>query len=460
MDEIIKKESGRLMPLEDVANVLGYNEECLRKKCTELGFTRNGVKTELTEPQVLKLKSVLVPRTSDMKVRAENSLTKLEMLQNVQRDLQCLVNENHQLESERLGIHTKDCRSGRMRNYGVPYKGSKNKIAEWVVSNLPEAANFYDLFAGGCAVTHCALLSGKYQSCYANDLWTAPRLFLDAVNGKYRDEKRWISREQFFAERLTDPYIQFCWSFGNDGRGYMYSKEIEPYKKACHYAIVFDDWTQLNSLCPEVAESANKALENAADIRERRMKFGPAVVKRLKEIGDVSVFGRNPLYSSCHTKKPNKTRPVKMQSLERLQSLESLERLERLEVTQGDYRNVRIKPNSVIYCDIPYRNTRGYNFKLGKKSDKNDFDYEAFYKWCGKQKELVIVSEYAMPEDFVCVGSREKTVSLSAVSTGKAVERLFVPKHQIKLYNSMMEKDKATCVQPYLFPELYTGRYA
>lgn len=33
--------------------------------------------------------------------------------------------------------------------YGLPYKGSKNKIAEWVVDTLPRADVFVDLFFGG-----------------------------------------------------------------------------------------------------------------------------------------------------------------------------------------------------------------------------------------------------------------------------------------------------------------------
>lgn len=47
--------------------------------------------------------------------------------------------------------------------YGLPYKGSKNFIAEWVVSHFPDKTNFYDLFAGGCAVTHTALLKKNFQ---------------------------------------------------------------------------------------------------------------------------------------------------------------------------------------------------------------------------------------------------------------------------------------------------------
>ena len=30
--------------------------------------------------------------------------------------------------------------------FGLPYKGSKNKIAPWIISNLPSADVFVDLF--------------------------------------------------------------------------------------------------------------------------------------------------------------------------------------------------------------------------------------------------------------------------------------------------------------------------
>lgn len=50
--------------------------------------------------------------------------------------------------------------------YGLPYQGSKNKIAEWVISNLPKAEHFYDLFAGGCAVTHATTTRKKRLKIY------------------------------------------------------------------------------------------------------------------------------------------------------------------------------------------------------------------------------------------------------------------------------------------------------
>ena len=50
------------------------------------------------------------------------------------------------------------------KTYGLPYMGSKNFIAKWVIDHLPAVDTFVDLFAGGCAVTHATIESGKYKS--------------------------------------------------------------------------------------------------------------------------------------------------------------------------------------------------------------------------------------------------------------------------------------------------------
>lgn len=128
--------------------------------------------------------------------------------------------------------------------YGLPYKGSKNKLAERIVSLLPKRTHLIDLFCGGCAVSHAALLRNKYEHIHINDInWMCPTLFIDALNGKYQNETRWISREDFFRMKDTDPYVAVVWSFGNNLRDYLYSKEIEPLKKAIHYAIFFRDYS-------------------------------------------------------------------------------------------------------------------------------------------------------------------------------------------------------------------------
>lgn len=133
--------------------------------------------------------------------------------------------------------------------YGLPYKGSKNKLAERIVRLLPRRTNLVDMFCGGCAVSHAALLMGKFEHIYINDInWMCPTLFMDALQGKYANDTRWISREDFFRLRDTDPYVAMVWSFGNNMRDYLYSKEIEPLKKAIHYALFFSDYSLAKAL--------------------------------------------------------------------------------------------------------------------------------------------------------------------------------------------------------------------
>lgn len=335
------------------------------------------------------------------------------------------------------------------RNYGVSYKGSKSRIVDKLVTAIPYKGvdNFYDLFAGGCAVTHKMLLEGRYEHYYANDYdGQALRLFNDGIHGKYRGEKRWISREDFIKLKDKEPYVACCWSFGNNQRDYLYSRKLEPYKKACHYAIVFGDFGLLRELCPEVCNVCIEALDGVKNTHERRIKFGPTIVKWLKAHGTPEMVENNPLYSSCHVKHDTKTRPKgtirDLQSLERLQSLESLQRLERLEslerleISTSDYRLVEIKPNSVIYCDPPYSSTNTYS---KKSSTKQPFSHEEFYDWCCEQKELVLVSEYDMPSDrFTEVWNTKHVQSLCATKTSEVCERLFVPTRQLDKYREMM----------------------
>lgn len=90
--------------------------------------------------------------------------------------------------------------------YGIPYMGSKNKIAEWIINLLPPAENLYDLFCGGCAIAHCALLNDKWKNIVINDInGTMPKLFIDCIRGKYKDETRWISHDEFNMIWSTDP---------------------------------------------------------------------------------------------------------------------------------------------------------------------------------------------------------------------------------------------------------------
>lgn len=76
----------------------------------------------------------------------------------------------------------------------------------------------------------------------------------------------------------------------------------------------------------------------------------------------------------------------------------------------------------MIYCDIPYKNTSQYLYS-------KDFDYEKFYNWCRQQSQnnIVFVSEYNMPDDFVEVWQGEIKTNINN-RDGKSffkVEKLF-----------------------------------
>ena len=129
-----------------------------------------------------------------------------------------------------------------------------------------------------------------------------------------------------------------------------------------------------------------------------------------------------------------------LERLERLQSLERLERLESFEYSVSDYKAVEIKPNSVIYADIPYISTNTYD---GTSSVVQPFNHEEFYDWCCKQNELVLISEYYMPKDrFTKVWSTNHVQSLCATKTSSVQECLFVPTHQLEKYNNMMKRSQ------------------
>ena len=129
-------------------------------------------------------------------------------------------------------------------NYGLPYMGSKSKIVKHIVPLFPNADNFVDLFAGGGAVTHYAMTTTKYKHFVFNDINPLmPKAFEMALNGEFENDKRWISRDEFFRLRDTDPYVAICFSFGNNLSNYMYSKDIEPIKEAYHYALFFGDYS-------------------------------------------------------------------------------------------------------------------------------------------------------------------------------------------------------------------------
>ena len=321
----------------------------------------------------------------------------------------------------------------------MPYKGSKNLLAQRILDCIPSASVFIDLFCGGCAVSHAALLSGRFARVVVNDIeGDVSRLFVAAVNGQYKGESRWISREDFFRLKESDPYVRYCWSFGNNGRDYIYSEAVEPYKRALHYAVIFGDFAVLRRLCPLVSDAAEKALAGLASRKARRIEVGKAIVRRLKQVGKPEDLKNNPLFGQIRlrdggvVRKESLERLQSLESLERLESLESLESLERLqsleclerlqslECLEMDYRDVQLPDGCVVYCDPPYAGTDGYGLH------KSAFDQEAFWNWARKCDRLLFISEYSAPVDFVPIVELPHRSRVSATTNNSVTERLFV----------------------------------
>ena len=244
------------------------------------------------------------------------------------------------------------------KSWGLPYMGSKNSIAKDIVNALPGGERLVDLFAGGCAITDYALKNtNKFSRFLVNDLngWS-PQTYLKALAGGFKDEERWISRKDFFRLKDTDPYVKLCFSFGNGLKTYMYNPELEPYKRALHHIIFWENYGPMEELCPQVVDIIKEYCKGK-DRKGRRLASGYAVADHIKQKGSVEYWQSNPMFRSVKVKwsperrglkgseiannalKDISTKPIlqsleNLERLERLESLENLERLERLESLQ------------------------------------------------------------------------------------------------------------------------------
>jgi DNA adenine methylase len=103
-------------------------------------------------------------------------------------------------------------------------------------------------------------------------------------------------------------------------------------------------------------------------------------------------------------------------------TLKQIELLNDAIFTNKDYFELEIPNNSIIYCDIPYKDTKQY-------STSKNFNHDIFWQWCRdmtNQGHQIFISEYQAPNDFICVWSKKVTNSMNTTLTYKPIERLFV----------------------------------
>jgi len=291
------------------------------------------------------------------------------------------------------------------------YQGCKNSVALGILNVIPQAENFYDLFGGGGSVSQEAL---KLKEIFHKFKWA--NIYYNELNPNICNLIKWIVKggkstikeiEKLYLNPLTredfqilkakkelkpiDVLAKICYSFGNNQISYLWSKENES-----------------NNL-PIIKELACAIKDNGVrfgKFREFRKKFlskkrEDKRLKSLEKIERIRIDLQN-LQSLERLQNLESLQSLeRLENLERLQRLERLENLEslqRLEITNLDYRAVKIKPNSVVYCDIPYEGTKDFY--------RCNFDTSAFYEWAATRSFPVYFSGYECSRDFKCVWSK------------------------------------------------------
>lgn len=284
-----------------------------------------------------------------------------------------------------------------MAKYGLPYMGSKSAIADKIIDVLPPGERFIDLFGGGGAMTHAAALSGKYSEVIYSDADPlACEYITRAIRGDYSPERftpRWISREEFFAKKDVDPYIRYCWSFGNRGDAYLYGRHVEGLKRRLFEWAVYGQ-------NPDFVAGIGVPVADAPDggIAERL-----AFVRR--HIGD--------RLTTCGT----------LENLERLGRVQNIEALARVTVLHRDYHVYQYRAGDVVYCDPPYDSRAKYVI--------GDFNFSAFLDWAARIPCYISSYELGDPR-FRIYHEFKKSQLLCPTKNCTVIERLYASRYAAK----------------------------
>ena len=250
-------------------------------------------------------------------------------------------------------------------SFGIPYTGSKNLLAKQICDVLPSGKRLVDLFAGGCAVTDCAIrcFAYKWDTFLINDLNRDPiDLYAKCLCGENPVSYDWVSHDDF---KKKDWATRLVWSFSNNTINYLYSRKVEPLKHDIEH------WVVTGTVIHDSGIFDGMELPILSTLQERHewwKKIGKKLIKERESSG----YGRF--------------------NLKRLE-LERLERLERLEFSYLSYEQYEYRDGDIVYCDIPYLDTRCTHYK------KTDFNHSKFWEWTKSRPYDVYVSERIIPND-------------------------------------------------------------
>jgi site-specific DNA-adenine methylase len=277
----------------------------------------------------------------------------------------------------------------------IPYMGSKRKSAQQIFQTIknfnPQSKTIVDLFCGGFAISEIFIKNG--WRVISNDKNKYVAALINQI-AKGLDERKcleFVHREKFIDisenpnnyEDWYVGYVQCCWSFGNNQKGYLFGKDVEPVKFAGHELVINKNSEYILKLIPNFPKKYIDGILSQKNWHTRRI----ALVK-------VSNVLQN-----------RKLELEQLQQLERLQQLEQLQRLERLEqlqrleteVTCKSYNEIEIPEDAIIYCDPPYKGTAEYK--------EGSFNHVEFWDWVREKSKTnkIYISEYSAPKDFISI---------------------------------------------------------
>lgn len=293
-------------------------------------------------------------------------------------------------------------------NLGLPYKGSKNTIANQIVAQFPRAHSFLDACCGGGAVLEAAYLSGKFDRVEGIDIDDGIITLLNAVFrdfGKIDYEHKQLVTAERYKEAvqnratLEDAVDRFIASFGFNGYDYQWGEKRRHLKYLVHQAMTLPT------------------------LDERRTTFHGFIrdlIKSGKIDGSRWSIELSEIKNLGHTEQA--TNLCRLQRVEQVMSTASKTLQTELVISKKSMFEIDYEPYDVIYFDPPYADTKGY--------DKAKFDFDRFHSLIDglvDSGKAVYVSEYKAPTDrFAEVLAVEKQMSQCDHLTKVVTERLFL----------------------------------
>ena len=232
---------------------------------------------------------------------------------------------------------------------------------------------------------------------------------------KYMGSKRrlWKDIAPFILENRKDgqcyvePFCGGCNSLSNVN-GWRLAADINPYLIAMWKGLLNDEKVVFD-IDKEYYDKVRKSYRNNdntfSDFEKGWVGFMASYNGRFFDGGYSGIsVGRNYIHESM------------------LDIIKQIDKLQGVEFHCCSYDALIIPKKSIIYCDIPYKDSKQY--------DRVKFDYDKFYQWCFDKKSeghRVYISEYWMPNDFQCIWEKEVPIHMNSYKgENRKIEKLYL----------------------------------